>query len=286
MTFNLRSFLLHRNSESVLLNNLGICSSDLHQFRAFPYLTSIWLQSNRIRSLTGLDKCFRLQKLLLSNNFISTLNNSSVTKLKHLRHLCLANNQLSGLDSVISSLKHLDNLHNLNLTGNPVTEEPFYREEMIKTFPKLEILDLQLITVEERNLVTRKSNPKIAFNKTVPESTLRWRTCSLKVTKKDLFKDSYCVELMKKSMKNFSREEPIESSAAKTEPLDSRPFTAPLPTGLDYLGKERREKERVKKENGKHGGVKKRCNYVFERPFALKTKNDNVCNVSKIKVLL
>ena len=64
-----------------------------------------------------------------------------VKTFKFIEILLLSNNQLKDLDHILSLLAKLTFLEQLDLTGNPVAEEPRYRLRIIQHMPKLKVLD-------------------------------------------------------------------------------------------------------------------------------------------------
>lgn len=61
--------------------------------------------------------------------------NGSLKFLKHLQTLVLAKNEIRGLDENLEFLKMFTQLKYLDLTDNPLTEEPNYRLKMIYNLP-------------------------------------------------------------------------------------------------------------------------------------------------------
>jgi Leucine-rich repeat (LRR) protein len=61
--------------------------------------------------------------------------------MKFIHTLYLDNNKLRNLDKTLSHLVPFSFLKNLNLCGNPVAEEPEYRNRVIYSLPSLDIFD-------------------------------------------------------------------------------------------------------------------------------------------------
>ena len=129
----------------------------------FVNLDTLWLNDNRLRRIDNLTPklskhppvaedirgCFRLKKLYLSNNRVVSLS-GDLSKLKYLEVLLLANNLLSNMETVSAQLKHLGRLQQLDLFGNPLSEEQRYRPYFIFHHPSIEVLDRRHVTDEER----------------------------------------------------------------------------------------------------------------------------------------
>lgn len=91
-----------------------------------------------------------LQVLSLSVNNISNL--EPFACLRNLQELYLRRNNISDMGQ-LSYLTGLKNLKVLWLSENPIANEPFYREIVIKCLPNLEKLDDRNITEQERENV-------------------------------------------------------------------------------------------------------------------------------------
>jgi Leucine-rich repeat (LRR) protein len=55
--------------------------------------------------------------------------------MQHLELLSIYNNELRGLDNVIEFLGGFTYLRQLDLFGNPLSEEPYYRDRVIHGIP-------------------------------------------------------------------------------------------------------------------------------------------------------
>ena len=129
------------------LGNQGI--EILSQFEYFPNLEVLWLNDNRLQNVQNLDQNFRIKSLYLQNNRINTLE-GSISTMRHLEHLLLYNNELRDLDKNLEILKELVYLKQLDLFGNPLAEEPYYRFRVINELNQLQLLDRHIITQTER----------------------------------------------------------------------------------------------------------------------------------------
>ncbi|KAL0209592.1 hypothetical protein RCL1_008430 [Eukaryota sp. TZLM3-RCL] len=260
MSFSLKAFVLHRHSDSVCLNRLGVKDDDLSQFSDFPQLTTVWLQGNLLTRIIGLDACFRLRTLMLSNNEISSLS-GSLQSLRHIRRLCLAHNFISDVNHVCNSLKHLLYLEDLNLVHNPVTFEPNYRKIIIKTIPSLVVFDLKKVS---RSSIS-KGHSQVAFGKTLSQSEIDWGQNHSTI---DPFADSKAVSLLRRSVTQHDKR---KQECLVEKPLNEGNVSlVPLPKELDYLGHEKRLQ--VVRQSSP---PRARSSFVFSRQSLVCTSKQN-----------
>jgi hypothetical protein len=66
-----------------------------NDFEQFVSLEVLWINSNRLTRIEGLDANFRCKVLYAHNNKIASLRNSSISSMTFLNTLTLADNQLS-----------------------------------------------------------------------------------------------------------------------------------------------------------------------------------------------
>ena len=64
-----------------------------------------------------------------------------MSRFKHLDTLALNDNELRGLDGVLTFLKQFTLLRNLDLFNNPLAEEPNYRYKVILALPWIKLFD-------------------------------------------------------------------------------------------------------------------------------------------------
>lgn len=145
---SIKTRLHAKETTEIVLSNRNI--TKLVNFEYFENLEALWLNQNMIKEIKNLDNNFRIKHLVLSNNLIYNLE-GSLTKMKFLKILLLDNNKLRNLDLQLNILKNFKFLENLNLFGNPLSEEPEYRNRVINNIIILKILDRHIITAEEIN---------------------------------------------------------------------------------------------------------------------------------------
>ncbi|XP_076809798.1 dynein regulatory complex subunit 3-like [Clavelina lepadiformis] len=105
------------------------------------------LSFNNIEVIEGLNHLSKLEDLTLFNNRISRLEN--MDSLSALHVLSLGNNKVNQLDNLIY-LRRFQNLRTLNLSGNPVCEDPGYKLFTVAYLSHLVYLDFRLIDEETR----------------------------------------------------------------------------------------------------------------------------------------
>lgn len=131
----------------VLSNNrIEDLGSSLKQLMGLRKLSAA---HNNIRHLGKcLKKCSELQELRLGHNKIAALPQELLHN-GNLKVLDLGHNVIADWEKV-SILVELKNLKNLNLSGNPITTNPGYKEKLLENLPWLEILDGQVLHPERK----------------------------------------------------------------------------------------------------------------------------------------
>lgn len=95
--------------------------------------------------------CRRLTHLHANHNELCDVSrDTDIPRLLLLEHLSLAHNRLTDLDAVLRPLRRLRHLRYLDLRGNPLVDEPSYRQRCVAALPQVEVLDGLTITEEER----------------------------------------------------------------------------------------------------------------------------------------
>ncbi|KAI8516164.1 Leucine-rich repeat-containing protein 46 [Branchiostoma belcheri] len=107
-------------------------------------ITNIYLQQNQIKKIENLECLPKIRFLCLAGNQISKVEN--LQHLTGLGFLDLSENQIEEVnpDELPKSLVIL------TLNGNPCTERPDHRKQLIQVLPKLQQLDGQQVTRQEK----------------------------------------------------------------------------------------------------------------------------------------
>ncbi|XP_078572780.1 leucine-rich repeat-containing protein 46-like [Branchiostoma floridae x Branchiostoma japonicum] len=107
-------------------------------------ITNIYLQQNQIKKIENLECLPKIRFLCLAGN--------QITKVENLQHLTgLGFLDLSENRIVEVNPEELPkSLVILTLNGNPCTERPDYRKQLIQVLPKLQQLDGQQVTRQEK----------------------------------------------------------------------------------------------------------------------------------------
>jgi Leucine-rich repeat (LRR) protein len=114
----------------------------LRGFEKFVSLKTLWLNGNKLQSITGLDENVQLNSLHLHCNRIKRLEKNGFTQFKLLSRLTLNDNLLDDFDGTLLELKCMRNLLSLDLHNNPIAEEDNYRLRVLAVIPSLKIFDL------------------------------------------------------------------------------------------------------------------------------------------------
>ncbi|XP_071955088.1 leucine-rich repeat-containing protein 72-like [Antedon mediterranea] len=127
---------------------------DLSQFKNLKYL---WLNGNRLRHITCLTKNYHMTELYLQDNELVDIN-GALGHLTCLHTIMMQNNQLTKLEQTVKEFKAMQNLRVLNLSGNPVAQEPEYRFYVIHYVPSLQLLDRTEVLKQERDTAVQYYN--------------------------------------------------------------------------------------------------------------------------------
>ncbi|KAG2502123.1 hypothetical protein HYH03_000614 [Edaphochlamys debaryana] len=119
-----------------------------------------------------------MKALYAQDNQICTLK-GSLLYFKFLETLDLSNNQLRDLEKQLKLLEKFKFIKELNLSGNPLCEEPDYRLLVIHRMPALKVLDQHVITDLERRKAAGLiggdvATLTVAFGKRVPPYDPKW----------------------------------------------------------------------------------------------------------------
>ncbi|QDZ24978.1 hypothetical protein HOP50_15g75210 [Chloropicon primus] len=165
-----------RECTELHLANQGI--EEIHGFERLSNLEVLWLNNNKLVSVTNLDANFRIKELYLHSNMITSLQ-GSIRKFHFLQILNLENNCLSDLHKVLETFHSFQFLHTLALKGNPCCLESNYRLHTIHRVPSLHVLDYHVVTDEEMLQVQNfvgigLSTENLAFGKAAITRTGEW----------------------------------------------------------------------------------------------------------------
>merc|ERR1719401_37805 len=117
-------------------------------FNHFDNLEVVWFNGNLLSRIENLDDNFRIREVYIQDNRLVSL--SGLRSFKFLTVLIASNNQLRNLDKQLALLSRFAFLKKLDLADNPVAEEPDYRLRLIYHIPQVEILDRRSVKMEER----------------------------------------------------------------------------------------------------------------------------------------
>jgi len=111
-----------------------------------PQLEELYLNENRIKSLTGLDNLVKLKRLHLRNNNIEAFE-ETFPMLDSLEYLNLRENRISKFEEILK-LKELPKLNSLIISFNPLISDMgnIYFLETLIAFPNLKRLNKFEIT--------------------------------------------------------------------------------------------------------------------------------------------
>ncbi|XP_055517782.1 leucine-rich repeat-containing protein 72 [Leucoraja erinacea] len=119
---------------------------DLSRFKQLQYL---WLNHNKIKTISSLKMNWCLKELYLQYNMLLDLT-GSLKHLTSLQILLLHNNRLTKVEMIVAELKKMTWLHTLNIFNNPLTQDKDYRLYVIYHLPSVKLLDRQYVYQKER----------------------------------------------------------------------------------------------------------------------------------------
>ncbi|OQS06280.1 hypothetical protein THRCLA_01672 [Thraustotheca clavata] len=134
------------------LELLSLSHNRLTSLEHFGYLTNLIelnVNFNRIESLELLQ-CFGLQKLYAANNCIKSI--TPLRSFPKLIHISVFGNELTDLEEVFHTCRHLLKLKSIDLDGNPCARIPRYKYHVIRSLPRLRTLDGDNIQALDREL--------------------------------------------------------------------------------------------------------------------------------------
>lgn len=146
----------HNDLEISTLEEVSLHQQDIERIEHIDKwcreLRILYLQSNLIPKIENVGRLKKLEYLNLALNNIERIEN--LAGCESLQKLDLTVNFIGELTS-IENLKDLDHFKELYLTGNPCAEYEGYREYVIVTLPRLQMLDGQPVDKSERILATQ-----------------------------------------------------------------------------------------------------------------------------------
>ncbi|KAK6481441.1 leucine-rich repeat-containing protein 9-like [Huso huso] len=149
----------------------GISSLANLQLSRLTHLKALFLQGNEISQIEGLEGLQYLRELVLDQNRIKTINETSFIGQVSLVELHLAENRIRELNNLqplmelhrlflginkiqdISELEKLDTLPTLielSVVGNPIARKMMHRPAVVLQLPGLQVLDGIAVSVEEK----------------------------------------------------------------------------------------------------------------------------------------
>ncbi|CCE62780.1 hypothetical protein TPHA_0D01390 [Tetrapisispora phaffii CBS 4417] len=141
----LKAFLFRRYDPQTKMLNLGSIHTDAELVQKGLF-TTISTQSKMFAAMMKLassESNLVVESVNLSDNNLKDIN--GITTLAqtfpNLKNLCLANNQIARYKSMEPWKNKFKKLRELLMTNNPIVNERAYKNEMLKIFPKLVMLD-------------------------------------------------------------------------------------------------------------------------------------------------
>lgn len=119
-------------------------------------LRNLWLSENKIAKIEGLDRCSKLEKLVLFNNTVAKLEN--LDKLTSLQTLDVSQNKIE----VIEGLSNLHNLQILNLAMNLI-EHVGNRLKSLQNLREVNLSGNRINNVEEIRPLREMTNLKVLY---------------------------------------------------------------------------------------------------------------------------
>lgn len=130
---------------NLILDELSIESltaEDKKFLEEFTNLELLAMNQTSLRSTANFPEAANMTRLELNDNKLAGSELKNLAKYGSITTLKFANNLIKEM-SDLNALEGLENLVNLDLTGNPVTEQVNYKKKVFEMFPNLEVLDAQ-----------------------------------------------------------------------------------------------------------------------------------------------
>lgn len=168
----------HGISAALLASSLGIAarrgiafSHTLLSCCLQPNLTWLDLSFNSIFKIEGLDTLTKLTDLSLYHNQIATVEN--LDALTNLQVLSLGKNNIATLDNIVY-MRRFFGLHLVNLEGNPVCKDEFYRSYVLSHIKHLVYFDYRYFFRKNPTAASHR-NPAAASTQRRPSYVWRAR---------------------------------------------------------------------------------------------------------------
>ena len=261
------------HAKDIIELHLGNRNIDkIGQFETFKNLEVLWLNKNKIRTVSGLGENKRIRALYLQDNRIESVS-GSIPSMTSLQVLLLNGNRIKHLADTIKQLKLLTSLEQLNLCNNPCAEESNYRRFVIFHMPWLKILDRHEVKETER--ADAKAFYEGSFASTIAflQKKPDWvpsKSSEISACERNMM--TFVRKVEKKEMERLKREEAMLFVERETEEAarEERNKTAPMASALDFLSVKVREKNAERERNmaKKSTEQHRRTKYVLSRAIA------------------
>nr|CAB3232457.1 centriolin [Phallusia mammillata] len=140
------------------LTTLNMSGNIIRRIEKLEHLTrlkSLNMAGNRITKIEGLETLVNLQVLNLENNQIEKVPLWLPKKLRALRTVCLAQNNINSLTDVVR-LRGLHDLTVVTIYGNPLCDLPHHRPYILFHLRNVDKLDGQIVSMAERQEATQR----------------------------------------------------------------------------------------------------------------------------------
>lgn len=151
---------IRRNTDVLELYLANSRYADIPSLHEYKALHVLWLNANKIYKVDFLKNNYQITELYLQQNMIVSIA-GTLKHLSCLQILMLHANQLTCSQDTVNELKNMLSLHTLNLFGNPIAQEEWYRLYVIHNVHSLKLLDRQSVTYHEMCAARKLFAPKL-----------------------------------------------------------------------------------------------------------------------------
>lgn len=154
------------------LKKLNLSYNKLRAIQGLPVsLKKLDVSHNALIDCEYLARCYELEELAVDTNKMASL--SGVNACAQLRRLSISNNGISELEGEngVESLHEIETLVSVSLSGNPISNIPYYRERIILRLPRLEQFDGISVTPQD------KVKCGVLVGREVPSRKEVWKAC-------------------------------------------------------------------------------------------------------------